>query len=67
MRTLVTVWVPFAPLLVECDVRTTFNGDTINVKFATTTELRDAALALTRLLVSLGGKILYGAAPMGAA
>ena len=53
------------PYVLECDVRTTFNGDAINVRFATTEELRDIAAALTRLLVALGAKVLYGAAPRG--
>ena len=63
MRALVTVWA--RSIVLECDVRTTFSGDTINVKYATTEELRDVTVALTRRLVALGAKVLYGAAPRG--
>ena len=53
------------PFFLECDVRTTFNGDAINVRYATTEEMRDVAVAMTRLLVTLGAKVLYSAAPRG--
>ena len=53
------------PYVLACDVRTTFNGDTVNIKFATTSELHVVEVALTRQLITVGGHILYGAAPRG--
>ena len=45
--------------VLECDVRTTFNVDTVNIKFATTSELHDVEVALTSQLITVGGKLVW--------
>ena len=51
--------------VLDCQASRTWSGDCTNLRFAVSTELREVAQCVSRLLVAGGGRIRYGAAPRG--